>query len=34
MRRFAKVLAPVAREALKVMTGLYWDLGEPGIPAR
>jgi hypothetical protein len=28
------MLAPIAREALKVMTGLYWDLGEPGIPAR
>jgi acetylornithine deacetylase/succinyl-diaminopimelate desuccinylase-like protein len=26
------MLAPVAREGLKVMTGLYWDLGEPGIP--
>jgi acetylornithine deacetylase/succinyl-diaminopimelate desuccinylase-like protein len=26
------LLAPVAREALSVMTGLYWDLGEPGVP--
>src|SRR5882724_10329407 len=26
------MLAPVAREALAVMAGLYWDLGEPGVP--
>ncbi|MFM1987857.1 MAG: hypothetical protein RJA99_814 [Pseudomonadota bacterium] len=26
------LLAPVAREALRLMTGLYWDLGEPGTP--
>ena len=26
------LLAPVAREALQVMTGLYWDLGEAGVP--
>ena len=27
------MLAPVAREALQVMTGIYWDLGDPGVPA-
>jgi acetylornithine deacetylase/succinyl-diaminopimelate desuccinylase-like protein len=26
------MLAPVAREALAVMTGIYWDLGEKGVP--
>jgi len=26
------MLAPVAREALRVMTGIYWDLGEKGVP--
>jgi acetylornithine deacetylase/succinyl-diaminopimelate desuccinylase-like protein len=26
------MLAPVAREALAVMTGIYWDLGEAGVP--
>ncbi len=26
------MLAPVAREALKVMAGIYWDLGESGVP--
>jgi acetylornithine deacetylase/succinyl-diaminopimelate desuccinylase-like protein len=26
------MLAPVAREALRVMSGLYWDLGESGVP--
>jgi acetylornithine deacetylase/succinyl-diaminopimelate desuccinylase-like protein len=25
---------PLAREALGIMAGLYWDLGEPGIPPR
>lgn len=24
------LLAPVAREALRIMTGLFWDLGQPG----
>ena len=24
------MLAPVAREALKIMTGVFWDLGEKG----
>jgi acetylornithine deacetylase/succinyl-diaminopimelate desuccinylase-like protein len=24
----------IAREGLKLMAGLYWDLGEPGVPAR
>ena len=24
------LLAPVAREGLRIMTGLWWDLGEPG----
>jgi hypothetical protein len=28
------MLAPVAREALKVMAGIYWDLGESGLPRR
>jgi acetylornithine deacetylase/succinyl-diaminopimelate desuccinylase-like protein len=28
------LLAPVAREALAVMAGIYWDLGEPGVPGR
>jgi acetylornithine deacetylase/succinyl-diaminopimelate desuccinylase-like protein len=29
------LLAPVAREGLAIMTGLFWDLGEPGgAPAR
>jgi acetylornithine deacetylase/succinyl-diaminopimelate desuccinylase-like protein len=27
------MLAPVAREALAVMTGIYWDLGEVGVPS-
>jgi hypothetical protein len=26
------MLAPVAREALRVMAGIYWDLGEPNGP--
>ncbi|CAB3677204.1 M20 family metallopeptidase [Paraburkholderia rhynchosiae] len=26
------VLAPVMREALQLMTGVFWDLGEPGVP--
>jgi hypothetical protein len=26
------LLAPGAREALRLMAGLYWDLGEPGTP--
>ena len=26
------LLAPVAREALRLMTGLFWDLGEQGRP--
>jgi hypothetical protein len=28
------MLAPVAREALKVMAGIYWDLGDKGVPER
>jgi acetylornithine deacetylase/succinyl-diaminopimelate desuccinylase-like protein len=28
------LLAPVAREALRLMTGLYWDLAEAGVPGR
>jgi hypothetical protein len=30
------VLAPILREGLQVMTGLFWDLGEKGalLPAR
>ncbi|VXC69784.1 conserved hypothetical protein [Burkholderia sp. 8Y] len=26
------VLAPVMREALQLMTGVFWDLGEPAVP--
>jgi acetylornithine deacetylase/succinyl-diaminopimelate desuccinylase-like protein len=26
------LLAPVARQALQLMSGLFWDLGEPGAP--
>jgi acetylornithine deacetylase/succinyl-diaminopimelate desuccinylase-like protein len=26
------LLLPIAREALELMTGLWWDLGEPGTP--
>jgi acetylornithine deacetylase/succinyl-diaminopimelate desuccinylase-like protein len=26
------LLAPVAREGLAIMTGLFWDLGEGGVP--
>jgi hypothetical protein len=26
------LLADVAREGLRIMTGLFWDLGEPGAP--
>jgi acetylornithine deacetylase/succinyl-diaminopimelate desuccinylase-like protein len=28
------MLAPIAREALRLMAGVMWDLGEPGLPAR
>lgn len=28
------MLVPVAREALRLMAGLFWDLGEPGTPKR
>ena len=28
------VLAPVMREGLQIMTGLFWDLAESGVPAR
>ena len=28
------MLAPVAREALRLMAGVWWDLGEKGVPAR
>ena len=28
------LLAPLAREGLQVMAGLYWDLGEPDAPWR
>ncbi len=27
------VLAPILREGLQMMTGIYWDLGEQGVPA-
>jgi len=26
------LLAPLARQALRLMAGLFWDLGEPGGP--
>ena len=26
------LLAPIAREGLAIMAGLFWDLGEPGAP--
>jgi len=28
------LLAPVARQALQIMAGLFWDLGEPGTPGK
>lgn len=28
------MLAPIAREGLRMMAGIFWDLGEPGTPAR
>lgn len=28
------ILEGVSREALRIMTGLFWDLGEPGTPGR
>jgi len=28
------ILMSVSRNALELMTGLYWDLGEPGVPMR
>lgn len=28
------LLAPIAREGLAMMAGLFWDLGEPGLPDR
>jgi acetylornithine deacetylase/succinyl-diaminopimelate desuccinylase-like protein len=28
------VLAPVLREGMQMMTGLFWDLGEPDTPQR
>ncbi|MGE0717433.1 MAG: M20 family metallopeptidase [Alphaproteobacteria bacterium] len=28
------MLAPIAREGLRIMAGLFWDVGEPGTPAR
>lgn len=27
------LLAPLARQGLEIMTGLYWDLGETGLPS-
>ena len=27
------MLAPIAREGLRLMAGVMWDLGEPGVPA-
>jgi hypothetical protein len=26
------LLAPVARQALAIMSGIYWDFGEAGVP--
>jgi acetylornithine deacetylase/succinyl-diaminopimelate desuccinylase-like protein len=28
------VLAPIMREGLRIMTGIFWDLGEAGVPTR
>jgi hypothetical protein len=28
------MLARIAREGLQIMTGLFWDLGASGTPAR
>jgi hypothetical protein len=28
------LLAPVAREGLAIMTGIFWDLGEGGVPEK
>ena len=28
------LLAPIVREALQIMAGIFWDLGEAGVPAR
>ena len=28
------ILEAVSREALQIMTGLFWDLGEAGTPGR
>jgi hypothetical protein len=28
------LLAPLAREGLQLMAGLFWDVGETGLPAR
>jgi acetylornithine deacetylase/succinyl-diaminopimelate desuccinylase-like protein len=28
------VLAPIMREGLRIMTGIFWDLGEAGAPTR
>ncbi len=28
------ILEETSREALRIMTGLFWDMGEPGTPAR
>ncbi len=28
------LLAPIVREALQIMAGIFWDLGEAGIPVR
>ena len=28
------LLGPVAKEGLQIMTGLFWDLGQAGVPAR
>ena len=28
------VLAPILREGLQIMTGIFWDLGERGVPRR
>lgn len=28
------VLTPILREGLQIMTGLFWDMGEPGTPSK
>jgi hypothetical protein len=32
MRPDEHVLAPIVREGLQMMTGLFWDLADNGVP--